>query len=148
MCSCVGLKLELAFSTHSLLALKHSSLSQNAFFPRAKSVCLQHNKLIRLLYGRWFRNPPKKELEVRKEFPKTSFQLRMEWKKGQRKSRHERTQEDYPTSAERTKEEYQTSVVYFFRYQVVFYCSFSRCWVAFLCCFISALFLSFLRLHP
>ena len=60
------------------------------------------------------------------ERSKASFHLRMDLKKVKKQGSDERTQEDYPTSA-------------------VYFC---RCWVAFLHSFISALFLSFLQVHP
>ena len=61
--------------------------------PRAKSVRLQHNKHIRLLFEKWFRrHAPEKEWKLRKKsFSKTLFQLRMELKKGQKQGRDERT---------------------------------------------------------
>ena len=81
MWSCVGLKFERTFSTCSSPALKHLSLAQTAFFPHIKSVYLQRNKRVRLLFGRWFRNLLKKNGNQRKSFSKTSFHLRMELKK-------------------------------------------------------------------
>ena len=84
---CVGgLKFECAFSMYSSPALKRSSQAQNAFVPCAKSVRLQHNKCIHLLFGRWSRKPPKKKQELRKSFGKTSFQLRMGLKKDKNKA--------------------------------------------------------------
>ena len=68
------------------------------FIPRTKSVRLQHNKRVHLLFGIWFTNP-RKGTETRKSFCKTSFQLRMDLKKGPKQGRDERMQEDYPTSA-------------------------------------------------
>ena len=68
ICSCVGLKFERAFSLCSSPALKHSSLEQNAFVPRTKSVHLLHNKHVRLLLGRLFRKPPKQNRIQGKKF--------------------------------------------------------------------------------
>ena len=88
--------------------LKPSSHVQNAFVPQAKSVRLQHNKHILLLFGSWLKNPKRTDTRE-KSFCKTSFQLRLDGKKWPKQGKNERTQEDYCTSA-----------VYFFRCHVVF----------------------------
>ena len=122
-----GLNFEHTFSTMcSPPAPKHLSLAQNAFFLRTKSVCLQHNKCIRLLFGRWFRKTPKRMETEEREFNLTSYHLRIELIKGQKQGRDERTQQEYPTS-----------VAHLW-----------KCRVVFLCSFISALFLSFFQGHP
>ena len=119
--TCVGLKFECAFSMHSSPALKCSLLAQNAFFPCAKSVCLQRNKHDCVLFARWFKKTLKIMKSREKSFSNTSFQLRTKLKKGQKQGRDDRAQEDYLTSA-------------------VHFC---RCLVVFLCSFISSLFRSF-----
>ena len=116
MCRYVGLKFERAFSTRSPPALKRSSPAQNGFFPHTKSVHLQCNKRVCLLFGRCFRKPPKKNRNQEKKVSQNFISV-----KDGAEGRHERTQEDYPTPA-------------------VYFC---RCWVVFLRSFISALFLSF-----
>ena len=52
----MGLKFERAFSTHLCPALKRSALTQNVFVPRTISVHLQHNKRVRLVFGRGLEN--------------------------------------------------------------------------------------------
>ena len=49
-----------SFSACSSTVLTRSLLQQDSFVPRANSVRLQHNKYVCQLFGRWFRNPPKK----------------------------------------------------------------------------------------
>ena len=94
---CVWLKYEHIFLMCSSPPLNVTSL---------KSVCLQYNKRVCLLFGSWFRTPTQKNCG--KSFHKTSFQLGMGLKKVQKQGKDERMQDDYPTSA-----------VYFCRCRVV-----------------------------
>ena len=51
---------ERAFSKRSSPALKRSQLAQNAFVSRTESVRFQHVRRVRLLFGSWYINPPKR----------------------------------------------------------------------------------------
>ena len=57
VCVCV---FECEISMHLSPVLKYLSLAENAFVHPAKCDCLQHNKHVRLLFGRWFKEPLKK----------------------------------------------------------------------------------------
>ena len=85
MCNCVGLKFQRAFSKRSYPALKHSSLAQSAFFLRASSVRLQHNKFVRLPFG----NPEKERKLEEKVFVKV-ISVKDGAEKGQKQGRNGR----------------------------------------------------------
>ena len=127
VCSCVGLKFERAFSTHLSPALKRSSLALNAFFPRAKTVCLQRNKRVRLLFGRWFRKPRK----ITETNGKVSLSLI--------------SVKDGAEEKDRNKVEMNMQEVYRLPYIC---CAFLQMSGIFLCSFNSTLFLSFIQRHP
>ena len=87
------LKFECAFSTRSSPALMCSSVAQNAFVPRAKAVRLQHNKRVRLLFGRWFKTPRERKklgknvsvkLHSVKDGPEKWTETRQKWKNARR----------------------------------------------------------------
>ena len=98
------------------------------FVPRAKSVHLQHNRCLCLLFGRWFRK--EKDEKEQKLGKKVSIKLHFMLKMGLKKDRNK---------AE-VKERKKTTLHLL--------CIFGRCQVVFLHSFISALFLSFFQAHP
>ena len=123
---CVWLMFKHVFSVCWPPALKYSTPARNPLVSSAKSVCLQHNKHVRLETVDSFRNPLKR-IETRENtFWKTLFQVGMDVKIAQKQGRDGRTQEDCPKSD-------------------MYFC---RCRVAFLCPFTSALFLSLFQVHP
>ena len=61
----------------------------------SRDYLVRSDRHVCLLFGSWFRNPPKKEQKLREKFlKKVSFQVR----DGQKQGRDEKTQEHYPTT--------------------------------------------------
>ena len=123
-----GAEVEHAFSIPSSPALTCSSLPQNMFVSHAKSVRLQHNKHVHLIFGRWFRNSHKRT-KARGKVP-AKLHFRYGW-----------TRKKYRNKV-KTKECKKTAL------HVHLLCTFCRYQVVFFRSLISALLLYFSQAHP
>ena len=81
-----------------VLSTKCFHLQCDSYFEvSCKHYLVASNKRVSLLFGSWFRNPPKKEQELGKRFLKNLFQVRNGPIKRTEKCTDEKTPEHYPT---------------------------------------------------